>query len=70
MTYLLALFLPPVAFLVVGKPIQAILSLILMVTLIGWLPASVWALLVVHGAQADARAKRLEKAFREGAPRP
>lgn len=68
MSYLLAIVLPPVALLMVGKPFQAALSLLLMVTLIGWIPAAIWAVLVVNGAHADARSKRLEKAIRESAP--
>jgi hypothetical protein len=70
--YLLAIFLPPLGLLAAGKPGQAVLSLILMITLIGWPIASIWAVLVVHGAQADARNKRLEKAIRDsgGTPPP
>jgi uncharacterized membrane protein YqaE (UPF0057 family) len=59
MRYLLAIILPPVAMFTVGKPFQAILCLLLMVTLIGWPLAAIWALLVVHSAFADTRAKKL-----------
>jgi multidrug efflux pump subunit AcrA (membrane-fusion protein) len=57
--YLLAIFLPPVAMLSVGKPFQAILCLILMITLIGWPIAAIWAILVVNSSFADARNKEL-----------
>ncbi len=43
----------------VGKPFQAILCLLLMVTVVGWPLASIWALLVVNSAFADTRAKKL-----------
>jgi uncharacterized membrane protein YqaE (UPF0057 family) len=57
--YLIAILLPPVAMLSVGKPFQALLCLILMVTLIAWPVAAVWAIFVVHSSFADARTKRL-----------
>lgn len=62
MRYLLAILLPPVALLSVGKPIQAILCLVLMVTLIGWPIAAIWALFVVNSAFADSRTERIIKA--------
>ena len=42
MRYLLAILLPPVAMLTVGKLFQALLCLILMVTVIGWPVAALW----------------------------
>ncbi|MDR6224235.1 YqaE/Pmp3 family membrane protein [Desmospora profundinema] len=56
MLYLLAIILPPVAVLFVGKPFQAILNLIL--TLFGWLPGVIHAVLVVNEQKADKRAQR------------
>jgi len=62
---LLAILLPPVAMFLKGRPIQALLCLLLMVTLIGWIPAAIWAVAVVNGANADARMKRLEKTIKK-----
>lgn len=59
MRYLLAIILPPVAMFTVGKPFQAILCLLLMLTMIGWPIAAIWALFVVNSAFADTRAKKL-----------
>ncbi|HVA86170.1 MAG TPA: YqaE/Pmp3 family membrane protein [Candidatus Saccharimonadales bacterium] len=59
MRYLLAILLPPVAMLTVGKPFQAILCLILMVTLIAWPLAAIWAVLVVNSSFADSRNRRI-----------
>lgn len=59
MLYLLAIVLPPVALLGAGKPGQALLSLVLMVTVIGWIPAAIWAILVVNESKADKRAERV-----------
>ena len=58
---LLAILLPPVAIALKGRPIQALLCLLLMITIIGWIPAAIWAVAVVNAANTDARIKRLEK---------
>jgi len=62
MRYLLAIVLPPVAMFTVGKPFQAILCLLLMLTVLGWPIAAIWAILVVNSAFADTRAKKSIKA--------
>ncbi|WNF38834.1 YqaE/Pmp3 family membrane protein [Bacillaceae bacterium IKA-2] len=56
MMYLLAIFLPPVAVLFAGKPIQAILNFFL--TLLFWIPGMIHAILVVNENKADKRMKR------------
>jgi len=58
MRYLIALLLPWLAFFTMGRPISGILCLILQITLIGWLPAAIWALFVVNDYNADRRALR------------
>jgi len=58
MRYLIAILLPPLCMLTVGKVFQALLCLILMVTVIGWPLAAIWAVLVVNSSFADARNKR------------
>jgi uncharacterized membrane protein YqaE (UPF0057 family) len=62
MRYLLAILLPPVAVLICGKPVQAVLNLIL--TLFFWIPGMVHALLVVSDHYADERNKELVAAMR------
>lgn len=64
MLYLLAILLPPVAVLLCGKPVQAVLNLVL--TLLGWLPGVIHALFVVNSHLADKRNKELIKAVKEG----
>jgi len=51
---LIAVLFPWLSFLLRGKIIVGILCLILQFTLIGWLPASIWAV----AAQLDARNKK------------
>jgi uncharacterized membrane protein YqaE (UPF0057 family) len=43
---IVALLLPWLSLLLRGRFLQGILCLLLQVTLIGWLPAAVWALMV------------------------
>ncbi len=59
MRYLLGIIIPPVGMLSVGKPFQAILCLLLMVTVIGWPIAAVWALFTINSAFADGRARKI-----------
>lgn len=56
MMYLLAVVLPPVAVLLTGRPIQALLNLGLCVLL--WVPAVIHAILVVNEKKADQRMKK------------
>ncbi len=63
MLYLLAVIVPPLAVLLAGKPFQALFSLLAQLTLIGWLPATLHALFVVHNHYSDKRARRLIKAM-------
>lgn len=51
--YFLAVILPPIAVLLSGKPIQAILNLLL--TLLGWVPGAIHAILVVKDKKDDNR---------------
>jgi uncharacterized membrane protein YqaE (UPF0057 family) len=61
MRYLLAIFLPFVVFFTMGKIFQGVLCLILQLTLFGWIPATIWALVSVSNYHAD---KRVDRAIR------
>jgi uncharacterized membrane protein YqaE (UPF0057 family) len=54
--YLVAILFPPLAVLLAGKPIQALMNLIL--TLIFYVPGLIHAILVVHDKKADKRMKQ------------
>lgn len=56
MLWLLAIFLPPVAVLLVGKPIQAVLNIFLCILF--WIPGVIHALLLVNEYKADKRMVR------------
>jgi uncharacterized membrane protein YqaE (UPF0057 family) len=43
MRLIIAILLPWLLFFTIGRPLAGILCLILQITLIGWLPAAIWA---------------------------
>ena len=63
MRFLLALFLPFIAFFTIGRPIAGSICLLLQVTLIGWLPAAIWAVYALGQYKTDQKiAKALDNA--------
>jgi hypothetical protein len=54
-----AILLPWLALFIVGRPIQGILCLLLQITLIGWLPAAIWAVVVVNNENQERRHREL-----------
>jgi uncharacterized membrane protein YqaE (UPF0057 family) len=67
--YLIAILLPPLGMLSVGKVLEAVLCLLLMLTVVGHPIGAIWAVLVVHSSLADARVRRVERAARSAAGR-
>ena len=63
MRYVIALFFPWLTFFTMGKVIQGVICLILQILLIGWIPATIWAMVTIHGYHADKRTARVEKAI-------
>jgi uncharacterized membrane protein YqaE (UPF0057 family) len=63
--YFWALILPSLAMLLCGKPFQALLCLVLQLTVLGWLPATIWAWFVVSSHLADKRTDRLVQELRK-----
>ena len=53
MRLILAILLPFVVFFTIGRPIQGILCLILQLTLIGWIPAAIWAVYALSQYNTD-----------------
>jgi uncharacterized membrane protein YqaE (UPF0057 family) len=60
MRLLLAIFLPFVVFFTIGRPIAGIICLVLQITLIGWLPAAIWAVYSLSQYKTD---KKIEAAL-------
>jgi len=62
---LLAILCPFLSFMFRGKILTAILCLILQLTLIGWLPAALWAVMSLNNSRAERRNDRLIKEIRK-----
>lgn len=58
---LLALFLPWLSFIVRGKILSGLFCLILQCTLIGWLPATLWAINSRSNAKTNRKLNELQK---------
>ena len=63
MRYLIAIFLPFVAILLCGKPFLALFSFIAQCTIIGWIPASIHAFVVIASHKGDVRTKAVTDAI-------
>ncbi|HLT79655.1 MAG TPA: YqaE/Pmp3 family membrane protein [Cyclobacteriaceae bacterium] len=64
MRYLIAFFFPWLSLLLQGKILSGIACLILQLTIIGWLPAVIWAFASLHNMYADRRADRVIRAIK------
>lgn len=53
MRLLIALLLPWLTFFTIGRPIAGIICLILQITVIGWLPAAIWAVYALSQYKTD-----------------
>lgn len=53
MRLIIAILLPFVLFFTIGKPFQGIFCLILQCTLIGWIPAAIWAVYALSQYNTD-----------------
>ena len=58
MRLLIALLLPWFAFFTIGRPISGIVCLILHLTVIGWVPAAIWAAYAVSQYHTDQKIRR------------
>ncbi len=61
---LLAILLPWLSFMLRGRLLRGILCLLLQCTLIGWLPAAVWAVIDLQNSRAERRTRRMIRAMR------
>ena len=61
---LIAIFLPWLLFFTIGRPVAGVICLILQLTLIGWIPAAIWAVWSLNSYSTD---KKIEKALNDQA---
>jgi hypothetical protein len=64
MRLLVALLLPWLAFFTIGRPFVGLLCLILQITLIGWIPAAIWAAYAVSQFETDQKIERASRPAR------
>jgi uncharacterized membrane protein YqaE (UPF0057 family) len=62
MRLLIALILPWLTFFTIGRPIAGIICLLLQLTLIGWIPATIWAVYALSQYKTD---KKIKKALEQ-----
>jgi uncharacterized membrane protein YqaE (UPF0057 family) len=61
---MIAILVPSFIFLQRGKLIIAIVCMVLQITLIGWIPATIWALISLQQERAGQRNDKLLRALR------
>lgn len=64
MRLIIALLLPWLTFFTIGRPFAGIICLILQITLISWIPATLWAVYALSQYKTD---KKIEKALNQQA---
>ena len=64
MRLIIALLLPWLTFFTIGRPFAGIICLILQITLIGWIPATLWAVYALSQYKTD---NKIEKALNQQA---
>jgi hypothetical protein len=53
MRLLIALLLPWLLFFTIGRPLAGVICLILQITVIGWVPAAIWAVYALSQYNTD-----------------
>ena len=61
MRLLLAIFLPWVSFFAIGRPFAGFFCLTMQLTLIGWIPAALWAVHAVGQYKTEQKIKKLAR---------
>jgi uncharacterized membrane protein YqaE (UPF0057 family) len=64
MRLIIALLLPWLTFFTIGRPIAGTICLILQLTVLGWLPATIWAVYALSQYNTD---RKIEEALRQKA---
>lgn len=68
MRLLIALFLPWLTFFTIGRPIAGIICLLLQITLIGWLPATIWAVFALSQYKTDKKIQKMMNTIENTTP--
>ncbi|ABB74492.1 YqaE/Pmp3 family membrane protein [Nitrosospira multiformis] len=62
MRLIIAFLLPWLTFFTIGRPITGVICLLLQITLIGWIPATIWAVYALSQYKTD---QKIEKALNQ-----
>ncbi len=65
MRLIIALFLPWLLFFTIGRPLAGFVCLVLQITLIGWVPAAIWAVYALSQFKTD---QKIDKALQGRRP--
>lgn len=63
MRLILAVLLPWLQFFTIGRPFAGLFCLVLQITLIGWIPATIWSVYALSQYKTD---KKIKKAMATG----
>ncbi|MBV1836884.1 MULTISPECIES: YqaE/Pmp3 family membrane protein [Acetobacteraceae] len=58
MRLLISLFLPWLTFFTIGRPIAGFVCLFLQITVLGWIPATIWAVYALSQYKTDEKLRR------------
>ena len=58
MRLLIALIFPWLLFFTIGRPFAGIICLVLQITVLGWIPAAIWAVYALSQYKTDLKIKR------------
>jgi len=65
MRLFLAIFLPFAAFFTIGRPLAGLVCLILQITILGWIPAALWAVYAVSQYETDKKIEKHQRDYRK-----
>ena len=57
---IIALVLPWLLFFTIGKPFAGIICLILQITVLGWVPAAIWAVYALNQYETDRKLEEMK----------
>jgi len=63
MRLIIALILPFLTFFTIGRPFAGLICLVLQVTLIGWIPATIWAVYALSQFKTDQKIEKAKSEF-------
>ena len=61
MYILIGILLPWLLFFMLGRTVEGVICLILQLTVLGWLPAAIWALVTLHRARPSPARPKTDK---------